>query len=154
MRKWKLYFLGILVIPALSVANTVLKRDANHASANKALVSAFYQQMFVDKQVNEAIETYIGDTYIQHNPFVEDGKSPLANIFEGYFARFPKAGVDIKRVIAEGDLVVVHSHWTTSEVDAGKAVFDIFRVENHKIVEHWDAVQAVPAVSKNSNTMF
>lgn len=154
MRKWKLYLVGVLMLPALSAANTVAQRDENYSSANKALVSAFYQQMFVDKQVNAAIEAYIGDTYIQHNPFVEDGASPLANIFEGYFARFPEAGVDIKRVIAEGDLVVVHSHWTTSDTDAGKAVIDIFRVENNKIVEHWDAVQAVPATSKNSNTMF
>jgi len=57
-------------------------------------------------------------------------------------------------VIADGDLVVLHVHSTQNTQDCGEAVVDIFRVEQGKIVEHWDAVQSVPAESANSNTMF
>ena len=57
-------------------------------------------------------------------------------------------------MIADGDLVVLHVHSTQNAQDRGEAVVDIFRVEQGKIVEHWDAVQSVPAESANSNTMF
>jgi predicted SnoaL-like aldol condensation-catalyzing enzyme len=57
-------------------------------------------------------------------------------------------------MIAEGDLVVLHVHTKRDEHDRGKAVVDIFRVENGKIVEHWDVIQDVPEKAANSNTMF
>ena len=58
------------------------------------------------------------------------------------------------RFIADGDLVAVHSHLRLSPETRGTAVVDIFRLENGKIVEHWDALQRVPESSANSNTMF
>ena len=60
----------------------------------------------------------------------------------------------IKRVVAEGDLVVLHVHSTQNAQDGGEAVVDIFRVEQGKIVEHWDVIQTIPAESANRNTMF
>jgi predicted SnoaL-like aldol condensation-catalyzing enzyme len=62
--------------------------------------------------------------------------------------------VDFKRLIAEGDLVVVHSHNVPVPGTRGRAVIDIFRLEDGKIVEHWDVVQEVPETAKNNNTMF
>jgi predicted SnoaL-like aldol condensation-catalyzing enzyme len=61
---------------------------------------------------------------------------------------------EIKRVIAEGDLVAVHNHVTQNPKDLGRAVVDIFRVQDGKVVEHWDVVQSVPEKAMNSNTMF
>ncbi|HEY5620041.1 MAG TPA: nuclear transport factor 2 family protein [Candidatus Bathyarchaeia archaeon] len=66
----------------------------------------------------------------------------------------PSLRFDLKRIIAEGDLVTTHSHMTLDPTDHGSAVMDIFRVENGKIVEHWDVSQQIPAQSANNNTMF
>jgi predicted SnoaL-like aldol condensation-catalyzing enzyme len=62
--------------------------------------------------------------------------------------------VEPKRVIAEGDLVAVHSHYVDAPGERGRAVLDLFRVRDGKIVEHWDAAQDVPESSANGNTMF
>jgi predicted SnoaL-like aldol condensation-catalyzing enzyme len=102
----------------------------------------------------EAAKRYIGDRYIQHNPYVPDGAAAFYGYFESFFAAHPQSRVEIKRVIAEGDLVVLHLHSRTDDQDRGRAIVDIFRIENGKIVEHWDVVQDVPAKSANSNTMF
>ena len=55
---------------------------------------------------------------------------------------------EIKRAIAEGNLVVLHVHSTENDKDRGRAIVDIFRVENGKIVEHWDVIQNIPEQSK------
>lgn len=62
--------------------------------------------------------------------------------------------VDIKRQIAEGDLVVLHNHLIPQPGARGLAVMDIFRLANDKIVEHWDVIQDVPEKSANNNGMF
>jgi len=59
-----------------------------------------------------------------------------------------------KRVITEGDLVAVNSHYTTAPNTRGRTVIDPFRMRDQKIVEHWLSAQDVPATSANDNTMF
>jgi predicted SnoaL-like aldol condensation-catalyzing enzyme len=66
----------------------------------------------------------------------------------------PSFRFDIQRMIAEGDLVVLHVHTKLDAQDRGKAVVDIFRVDHGKIVEHWDVIQDVPERAANRNTMF
>lgn len=122
---------------------------------NKANVVAFYTTAFNDKQPELAVARYVGATYIQHNPFAGDGPQAFIDFVKAYAAQNPQLNVDIKRVIAECDLVVTHSHITTSPTDLGSAAADIFRLDrNGKIVEHWDVVQPVPATSANDNGMF
>ncbi|MGW0472359.1 nuclear transport factor 2 family protein [Streptomyces coeruleorubidus] len=59
-----------------------------------------------------------------------------------------------KRIIAEGDLVAVHSHCNDTPGERGRAVLDLFRARDGKIVEHGDAAQDVPETSANDHTMF
>jgi predicted SnoaL-like aldol condensation-catalyzing enzyme len=66
----------------------------------------------------------------------------------------PDLRVEFKRFIAESDLVAVHSHLIPAKGARGTAVIDIFRLENGKIVEHWDVLQEVPEQAANQNTMF
>jgi len=100
------------------------------------------------------VKRYVGSYYRQHNPNAADGAEPFIGFVKWLTAANPQLRVEFKRVVAEGDLVVVHSHNIPAPGTRGKAVVDIFRVENGKIVEHWDVVREVPEASKNSNTMF
>ena len=86
----------------------------------------------------------MGDKYVQHNPYMPDGVGPTQDYFPAYFEQHPQAVVEIKRVIAEGELVMIHNLWKDTPEDRGKAVVDIFRLENGKIVEHWDVSQDIP----------
>ena len=122
---------------------------------NKRNVVAYYTLAFNGKQPAKAVELYVGDRYIQHNPFAADGPQAFIDFVTAFTAEHPQLFVDIKRVIAECDLVVTHSHITEDPSDRGDAVADIFRLDRRgKVVEHWDVVQEVPATSANDNTMF
>jgi predicted SnoaL-like aldol condensation-catalyzing enzyme len=141
-------------------ANTSVSTTPSHHSTsalteqNKKIVVDFYEGVFSKHQVQTYSDRYIGTQYIQHNPYVADGKAPFVNYFTQYFKEHPDAKNTIKRVVAEGDLVVLHVHSTQNAQDRGEAVVDIFRVEQGKIVEHWDVIQSIPAESANRNTMF
>ena len=123
----------------------------------KQIVTAFFDLAFVQRQPVEAARKYISaDQYIQHNPDGTDGRAAFIAGFAAYVEK-TNFRCEIKRVIAEGDLVVVHNHCKENPADAhdrGSAVVDIFRVDKGLIVEHWDVEQAVPAQPKNRNTMF
>ena len=130
------------------------RSNSNLAEQNKKIVIDFYEGVFLKHQVKTYADRYIGDQYIQHNPNVPDGKAPFVNFFTQKFQNNPQAKNTIKRAIAEGNLVALHVHSTENEQDRGRAIIDIFRVENGKIVEHWDVIQMIPEKSQNANTMF
>ena len=120
---------------------------------NRQTVTHFLTRAFNEKQPVEAAQL-LGPTYVQHNPQASDGVAAFVAFIEGFTASFPKVTLDIKRTVADGDLVAVHSHLTLRPGDRGSAVMDIFRLENGRIVEHWDVLQEVPEHAANDNTMF
>lgn len=142
------------VIFALVILFSSSFASANQQQKNKEVVRSFYELAFNKHKPAEAMKLYVGDKYIQHNPFAGDGKQAFIDYFESHFKKNPETNVSIKRLIAENDLVVIHLHSKQNKNDRGRAVMDIFRLENGKIVEHWDVVQAIPEKSENTNTMF
>jgi predicted SnoaL-like aldol condensation-catalyzing enzyme len=97
---------------------------------------------------------YGGDHYIQHNPQAPDGFEAFVGFVEGFVEQFPQMSLEIKRALAEGDMVVTHSLLKTSPEDRGTAAADFFRLEDGKVVEHWDVLQPVPESAANEHPMF
>jgi predicted SnoaL-like aldol condensation-catalyzing enzyme len=122
----------------------------------KTVALDFFDTLLIKKDPAAAAAKFFGQGgYIQHNPSVPTGPAEaLVGAISDLFAKFPDWSTEIKRVIAEGDLVAVHHHVRQDRDDRGLAVVDIFRVQDDKLVEHWDVVQPVPPEAKNDNTMF
>ncbi|MGB9375583.1 MAG: nuclear transport factor 2 family protein [Jiangellales bacterium] len=128
--------------------------DLARLDTNKRNVRAFSDLMFNQCRPAEAIEMYAGDTYIQHNPHVGDGKQSFIEYFERMAVDYPGKHVEVVRAIAEGEYVVLHCHqrWPGSEDYAG---IDIFRLDAEgKVVEHWDVLQVIPEQSAHDNGLF
>ena len=121
---------------------------------NKQIVAEFYEIAFNAKQPEQAAEKYVGPQYIQHNPLAPDGADAFIAFVTGYAGQFPELSIEIKRMVGEGDIVATHGLMKTFAEDPGTVVADFFRLENGKIVEHWDVLQPFPETSANDHPMF
>ena len=120
---------------------------------NKQNAVAFYKMAF-EGNPKEAVELFVGSEYIQHNPLVGDGSQAFINYFEKMAEEYPNKSIEFVRVIAEGNLVAVHTHQTWPDMDE-YVTMDFFSFdENGKIIEHWDSMQQIPKTSANKNTMY
>jgi predicted SnoaL-like aldol condensation-catalyzing enzyme len=114
---------------------------------------AFYKTAY-EGNPKKAIELYVGDEYIQHNPHVSDGKAGFIAYFERMQKEYPNKSIEFVRCIIEEDLVALHTHQTWPKNDQ-YVTMDFFRFdENGKICEHWDSIQQIPSNSANPNSMY
>jgi len=121
---------------------------------NRKMVEEFYHLSLNLGKPEEATAKYLGPYYRQHNPGAADGAEAFIGFVRGFRQAFPNLRFDFRRFIAQDDLVAVHSHLVREPGDRGVAVMDLFRIENGRIVEHWDVLQDVPETAANTNTMF
>jgi predicted SnoaL-like aldol condensation-catalyzing enzyme len=145
----RLLLAAALVMPAPAA----YAADAQQMEANKKAVVEFYD-LAINKKDFEAASKFLGPRYVQHNPRAADGPEGLKAFLAFLREKFPDYHSEIKRVFADGDYVIVHVHNVPTPGSRGNAIIDIFKLENGKIVEHWDVRQEIPEQSANSNTMF
>ena len=120
---------------------------------NKKNAIAFYKTAY-EGNPNDAIEQYVGNEYIQHNPDVADGTQGFITYFERMQKEYPDKSIEFVRCIAEGNLVALHTHQTWPGNDE-YVTMDFFRFnENGKICEHWDSIQQIPEGAANPNNMY
>ena len=125
----------------------------NDLEMNKKNAIDFYKMAY-EGNPSTAVEKYVGDDYIQHNPLLGDGKQPFIDYFERMFREYPDKSIEFVRAVAEGDLVALHTHQTWPGGDE-YVTMDFLRFDkNGKIVEHWDSVQQIPDEAANSNAMY
>ena len=146
-----------LAFAAVLAANPVAQRahaaDAAQMEQNKKTVAALYDAVLNKKDFDEASK-YLGPRYTQHNPTAKDGPEGLKGFIAFLKEKFPNNQSEIKRIFADGDYVIVHVHAVREPGTRGNAIFDMFKLENGKVVEHWDVVQPIPETAQNSNGMF
>jgi predicted SnoaL-like aldol condensation-catalyzing enzyme len=149
----------ILVLAAVA-ALTVTANSAYAQSAAKGLTTnpagiaavEFLDLAINQRTIDEAVK-YLAPPYTQHNLQIPDGIEGARTGIPAFINLFPGLHLDFKRVMVDGDLVMVHSA-LAGMADHGSVVVDIFRVKDGKLVEHWDVIEPVPAVVANNNTMY
>ena len=124
------------------------------AQQNTAVVLAFLDTVFNKHEVEQAFRLYVAPQYRQHNPMVADSSEAAMQALTRYTHElYPELRQEVRRTVAQGDLVAVHSRFFKHAADRdsgqGQVVVDIFRLEHGKIVEQWDVVQDIPAKSAN-----
>ena len=145
--------IAALAAVALFAARPGLAADAKQMEDNKKAVAAFYDAALNQKDFDAAAK-YLGNRYTQHNPGAADGPEGLKGFIAFLKDKFPSNHSEIKRIFADGDYVIVHVHAVREPGTRGNAIVDIFKLENGKIVEHWDVVQPIPEKPANTNGMF
>jgi len=141
-----------LLLALACVGGAAAAADAQQ-EANRKIVLDFYEKGLNQKDADAAI-AYMGNRYVQHNPNAADGPEGFRKFIAFLREKFPNSRSEIKRSFVDGDYVILHVHAVREPGTRGSAIVDIFKLENGKIVEHWDVVQPIPENPANSNTMF
>ena len=144
-----------LAISAVLLTSAVpaLAGNTPQEEANKKVVLDLYEKGINQKDFEATIKDF-GPHYTQHNPRAADGVEGFKTFIDFLKAKFPNYHSEVKRVFADGDYVILHVHNVSAPGERGAAIMDIFRLENGKVVEHWDVRQEIPENPANTNTMF
>ncbi|MCS0630257.1 nuclear transport factor 2 family protein [Telluria mixta] len=127
---------------------------ADATDANRALMRAFVDTAYVQKQVRKAYEAYVAPDLVQHNPNIADGREAAIAEIEGLL-KHPAARFDVKHVVVDGDMATVHFRGSLGN-GMSAAVVELFRLRDGRIVEHWDAFQVIDpnAQARNPHPYF
>ena len=137
----------------LALASPGARAASEAQEANRKVVLDFYEKGLNQKDADAAI-ALMGDRYVQHNPNAADGPDGFRKFIGFLKEKFPNSKSEIKRSFVDGDYVILHVHAVREPGTRGNAIIDVFKLENGKIVEHWDVVQPIPENPANSNGMF
>jgi predicted SnoaL-like aldol condensation-catalyzing enzyme len=150
VRPFAMIAASLLMLP---VASDAAMAASAQEEANRQTVLSFYDKGLNQKDADAAL-AHVGDRYVQHNPNAADGPDGFRKFIGFLREKFPNSKSEIKRSFVDGDYVILHVHAVREPGTKGSAIVDIFKLENGKIVEHWDVVQPIPENPANNNTMF
>ena len=122
---------------------------------NRHVALTFYRRALIDKDVRGAFEAFMAPNFIEHKPDVAGGtREATIQFLEGLMKELPSARWEVVRSVADRDMVAIHARFQPAPGAPEYAIADFFRLENCRIVEHWDVV-APPATAKdNPNSRF
>lgn len=150
--------LAYFIIVVIQSRNLIRAHRALHrkSDTDKKTVIDFLNGVFNNRDAGLALK-YLSSDYIEHDPAIQTGRQAFIDAAVKAQEKYPKRKLEIKRVIADHDCIVVHSRIVDNPSDSNSketAVVDIFRLENNLITSHWSVAQSVPKDPANQNTMF
>jgi predicted SnoaL-like aldol condensation-catalyzing enzyme len=143
-----------LLLGSACVQVAAAPAEASLTERNREVVTRFIDLFYKQHKVREAFETYVVPEYIQHHPAATDGRDNAINALGPYFASQKELKHEVQRILVDGNLAAVHVKATNGANDRGAAIVNLLRLENGKIVEHWEVFQRVPEKSVNPRAMF
>lgn len=152
MRPFSLLATLLAAILLSACASTASQLPAQQ-EANRQVVLQFYEAGLNRKDADAALK-YVGNRYVQHNPNAADGPEGFKQFIAFLRDKYPLSHSTIVKSFADGDFVILHVHAVREPGTRGNAIVDIFKLENGKIVEHWDVTQAIPEKTASGNPMF
>ena len=139
---------------AIGQPSTAPTCDSSSEGSRK-IVIAFYTEALIEKRVRAAFERYVSPALVEHKPDVPAGsRSVVVDFLEGIVKEVPGAKWEIVRTIAENEMVFLHARFTPAPGAPPYAIADVFRLEDCKIVEHWDVVEPPRDGMPNTNSRF
>ncbi|MGW8331409.1 nuclear transport factor 2 family protein [Streptomyces sp. NPDC055897] len=117
------------------------------------LVRDYIENIWNEGQTERADE-YLAERLIQHNPNLPDGRKPLVEFIEGFRKQLPEARFEIRRIAGDDGLVFTHSHFRPQPGHRGMVVVDVFRIDDGRIVEHWDVREDVPETTVSGHDVY
>lgn len=134
------------VVAWLSMSPAHAAAPAN-LDANKALVKQFFHA--VETRNKDLVVKIVREDYIQHMPGIPTGRAAILNYIDMVAPKGPGKEPVFRRVIAEGDLVVVQ--FRREDPNGPVAVVETFRIQGGQIAEHWAVTEAIPPEDKARN---
>ncbi len=134
--------------PTIELDGLIRSHWTEAETTNARLIHGFVQTLMNDHDFDAVLEHFGNASYVQHNRTMTDGINGVVETVERLVKRFSEYSYDVKNIIASGDRVVFHSHVTMrkshrGDESKGLIIFDMWRIEDGAIVEHWDSLQAL-----------
>jgi len=135
---------------------TVILSGAKHSAEeerNRRAALNFYEAVIIRGEYDRILE-WVDPVYIQHKPGIPDGPQGVVDFMQNERQRAPHHWVEVVRCFVDGDYVFLHVHVHLEPKEADRAVMDIFRCKDGKLMEHWDVDQPAPRLPAHSASMF
>ena len=145
--------LSVAALAACALALVSARTPETLTTRNRAVVTDFARLFYTEGKVRAAFERYVAADYIQHNPGILDGREAAIAMLEPKVSA-PGASFDVKRILVDGDMAMIHLRGRPSPDNPGGAVADIYRLKDGKIVEHWDVLQPIQTQTVNPHPYF
>ncbi|MDO5614951.1 MAG: ester cyclase [Cruoricaptor ignavus] len=140
-------------VPTINVISLLQEHWTQQETENVKVIVDFFQKLMNEHNFDYTLKTFGSGSYIQHNRAIPNDIEGLVKFIKTMVKRFPEYSYDVKKIFADGDYVILHSHVTVKAKHRGNEkkgfiITDTFRLKNGKLAEHWDAMQPIDFFSR------